>query len=245
MNKNIRNLIVSVIVGIAICVVVWLTKGSAHGVEAFSIYGMEWSLSIDNLAVFAAIFAKAQLNNAQQHKVLNYGIYGAIVIRVVTLFGGVAIMHRMEWMTLVFGVLLAKTAKGMWGGGDEEEEVKEVFGFLKNKLSVVAYTIILVEATDVLFSLDSIPVTLSLTSDRMVAIAANLAALLGLRAMFFVLNGALQNLKYLGKTLSVVIGFVAVKMFMEYFHVLHISPVINLAVVAGVFSVGIIASLKK
>jgi tellurite resistance protein TerC len=79
----------------------------------------------------------------------------------------------------------------------------------------------------------------------MVAIAANLAALLGLRAMFFVLNGALQNLKYLGKTLSVVIGFVAVKMFMEYFHVLHISPVINLAVVAGVFSVGIIASLKK
>jgi tellurite resistance protein TerC len=207
---------------------------------------MEWSLSIDNLAVFAAIFAKAQLSNKDQHKVLNYGIYGAIVIRVITLFGGVAIMHRMEWMTLVFGVLLAKTAKGMWNEKETEEEVeKEFFSALKNKLPKILYTIILVEATDVLFSLDSIPVTLSLTTDRVVAISANLAALLGLRAMFFILNGALDKLKYLSKTLSIVIGFVAAKMFAEYANVLHISPMANLAIVGSIFGVGVWASLKK
>jgi tellurite resistance protein TerC len=246
MRKEYKSAIRAIALGIIICTIVWITKGSYHGAEAFSIYGMEWSLSIDNLAVFAAIFAKAQLSDKDQHKVLNYGIYGAIVIRIIVLFCGVSMMQHLEWMTLVFAILLAKTAKGMWNEEETEEEVeKELFGFLKEKLPAIFYTIILVEATDVLFSLDSVPVTLSLTSDKVVAIAANLGALMGLRAMFFVINGALSALKYLGKTLSIVIGFVAVKMAAEYFDILHISPMANLAIVGSIFSVGIWASLKK
>jgi tellurite resistance protein TerC len=218
--------------------------GSKPAIEFLTGYLVEKSLSVDNLFVFLMIFSYFQVPRAHQRKVLLWGIIGAVVMRGILIWAGIHLIERYHWLLYLLGAFLIVT--GIKTAMKQEESVeleqKPLLRFLRRILPIspnyirdrfvvresgkwlvtpLLLVLILIETTDVLFALDSIPAILGVTQDPFVLYTSNLFAILGLRALYFVLAGLMQSLRFLNYGVSLILIFVGIKMLVAPWYDLH------------------------
>lgn len=243
---------------------IWRLEGSERAMLYLTGYVLEKSLSVDNLFVFLILFRFFGVGPQHQPRVLHWGILGAIVLRFVFIYAGVAAVHRAQWLLLVFGVLL------LWTGGklllapsDEPEPEKHpalrllhrflpvteelhgesFFTRVQGRLHATPLfaALVLVEASDLIFAADSIPAALAVTPDLFLVYTSNIFAVMGLRALYFLLESSLQEFKHLRKGISLALMYVGAKLLVHRWY--EIPTWVSLAVVAGVIAASVIASL--
>lgn len=233
--------------GVAFAAVILASEGSSQASDYLSGFLIEKSLSLDNLFVFAILFAFFQVPEDQRQRVLVLGIAGAIVLRTIFIFAGVAILDAVSWFTYVLGALLAFTAYTVWQHGDDEMHpedsrvMKLVRKIAPANASNLTLAFLAVAAFDVMFAIDSIPAIFAITRETYVVFAANAFSLLGMVSLYFLLDTLLAKFRYLSKGLAIILGYVALKLLLE--EVVHPPEWINLVVVVGVL--GIAAWLSK
>ncbi|MGE0550069.1 MAG: TerC/Alx family metal homeostasis membrane protein [Kofleriaceae bacterium] len=239
-------------------------SGSEAAFTYVSAYLLEQALSVDNIFVISLLFHSFRIPTKYQHRVLFWGILGAIVFRVIMLAGGAFLAHRFDWVFYVFGAYLAWQGVKLLRGGDEEGDeerglavrllrrvVRVVDGDYggrftvivdgRRALTTVAVCLVVIELTDVVFALDSIPAVLSVSRDTFIMITSNIFAIMGLRSLYFVLAGAMSKFRYLKIALAVLLILIGAKMILHG-HV-TISHQLSLGMIAGIIATGVIASL--
>ena len=255
---------------------VFAQHGSERGVEYLTGYLVEKSLSVDNLFVFLLLLGAFAVPRELQQRVLLYGIVGALVLRGIFIALGAAALSAFDWMFLVFGLVLVATAVKILRDArsgqahevrvDELRSVRFVRRFLpvtsdydgprlvsrldgRRALTPLAVVVIAVFATDVVFAVDSVPAVYGITGDPFLVFATNAFALLGLRALYFVLEGALSKLTHLGYGLAVILAFIGVKLSLHWGHlqwswVPEIPTLWSLGVIVAVLAVTTATSLR-
>ena len=244
-------------------VVIFFWHGRTPALEFVTGYVIELSLSVDNLFVFLLIFRFFQVSAAHQHKVLFWGILGALVMRAVFIAAGVGLIQRFHWIVYLFGAFLVYSGIKLFFQEEaeihpEKNPVLRLFrrfvpvtkDYEGNKFFVrraglyatpLFVVLLVVETTDLLFAVDSIPAILAITRDAFIVYTSNVFAILGLRSMYFALAGMMEMFRYLHYGLSLVLVFVGSKMLLS--HYFEIPTHIALAAVAGVLAVSVIASV--
>jgi tellurite resistance protein TerC len=247
--------------GFAVLVYFWHGRGTA--VEFVTGYVIELSLSVDNLFIFLLIFRYFRVAPEHQHKVLFWGIVGALVMRAVFIVVGIGLIRRFHWITYVFGALLVYSGVKLFrqhGAGIDpdnnpvvrlfrrwvpvtEDYVGDKFVVRRGRLHAtpLLVVLVLVEATDLLFATDSIPAVLAITLNPFIVYTSNAFAILGLRSMYFLLAGLMDLFHYLHYGLAVVLIFIGAKMVSSNYY--QIPTGIALGVVAGVLLLSVLASL--
>lgn len=241
----------------------------AKALEYLTGYLVELSLSVDNLFVFALLFRYFKVPAEYQHRVLFWGVFGAIVMRAIMIFAGVALVNRFEWLIPVFGAFLLYSGWKMLRSNDEADEsdidnspvmrwtrklVPVAPGLHGQKLFVsvngkrmatrLFLVLVMVEFTDVIFAVDSIPAILGITRDQFIVFSSNIMAILGLRSLYFVLADFMDRFKYLHYGLALVLLFIGGKMIVDGIWHLHLPTWISLLVVAGLIGGSVIVSLR-
>ena len=253
---------VSLAAGFAGLIAYW--KGADAALQFATGYLVEESLSVDNMFVFLMIFSYFGVPRAYQHRVLFWGIFGALVMRAVMIFSGVALINRFHWVLYVFGAFLVFTGIKMALQKDKEihPEANPVLRLVRRLLPVsegynggsfltkrggrLALTplfvvLVMIETTDLVFALDSIPAVLAISRDAFIVYTSNVFAILGLRALFFALAGAMELFQYLNYGLAAILVFIGVKMLVD--EVFPIPVGIALGVVGCVLLISVAASL--
>jgi len=245
----------------AVIVYFWHGRGSA--LEFVTGYVIELSLSVDNLFVFLLIFRYFQVPTVHQHKVLFWGILGALVMRAVFILAGVGLIRQFHWIIYVFGALLVYSGIKLFRQENaeihpEKNPLLRLFrrwipvtkdyqgakffvrrpGLYATPLFIV---LLVVETTDVLFAVDSIPAILAITLDAFIVYTSNVFAILGLRSMYFALAGMMELFHYLHYGLSLVLIFVGGKMLVSHYY--QIPTEIALGTVAGILIISVVASM--
>lgn len=259
---------------------IWWWRGPTAAVEFLTGYVIEWSLSMDNVFVFAVIFTYFAVPKKYQYRVLFWGILGAILMRLAFVLLGTALIHRFDWVLPVFGLFLTYTGVKLAAKGDDEVQpdqnpllrlARKLFRVARGdhgerffvreggRLAVTPLFLVLlvVESTDVVFAVDSVPAIFGVTRDPYIVFTSNICAILGLRALYFLLAGVMDLFRYLKYGLSAVLVFVGLKMTGDY--VMHTSLVpdrwrlveghhlvpstVSLAVVFSILGLSIAASL--
>jgi tellurite resistance protein TerC len=239
-------------------------SGEQRGLEFFTGYVIEKALSVDNLFLFLVIFRAFSVDEKIQHRILEWGILGALVMRGLMIAAGAGLIERFSWVLYVFGAFLVFAGLHMLFAKKveihpEENRIsrfarrylrvtKEYAGskfFVRDEGKLFAtplfVVLLIVEITDITMAVDSIPAIFGITRDPFIVYTSNVFAILGLRSMYFLLAGVLGRLRYLTAGLSFVLAFIGAKMIVEPW--VHISVEISLAVVAGILSVALAASL--
>ncbi len=260
-------------VAIAFGVWVWQTAGSQFGTEYFAAYLVEKSLSVDNLFVFIIILAQFAVPSIYHQRVLMFGVILALVLRAIFIAVGAAALAAFSFTFVIFGAILIWTGVGLFKHWDEdpspednklvkavrkriamtdEYDGSKIFTRINGKriATPMFLVMIAIASTDLLFALDSIPATFGVTQEPFLVFAANAFALLGLRALYFLLKGLLDKLVYLSLGLSIILMFIGVKLIMTYVHeiwyeVPKIPTLVSLAVIALILIVSTVASLMK
>ena len=263
-------------IAVAIAFGVWftVTYGSTLGTEYFAGYIVEKSLSVDNLFVFVIIMATFAVPEEHQHKVLTFGIILALIMRAIFIALGATLLSLFSFMFLLFGILLIWTAIQLFRHRDEDPDVENNImvratrRFLpvtetydggklvtrvdgRRMVTPMMAVLISIGSVDLLFALDSIPAVFGITREPFIVFAANAFALLGLRALFFLVKGLLDRLVYLSTGLSIILAFIGVKLVLHWAHV-DINPSIpevdtyvSLGVIVVILTVVTVASLIK
>ena len=227
-------------------------------------YLIELSLSIDNVFVIAVVFSSFAIPQKYQHEVLFWGILGAIVFRALMIFFGVALINKFDWIIYVFGAFLLFTAFRMLTHKESEFDPKKskVFRYMK-KLFPISYkmdgdkffikrmgiraatplfvALIIIELTDILFALDSIPAILAITSDPFIVFSSNILAILGLRSMYFLISRMLTKFRFINYSLVIILAFVGIKMLLS--HNVEIPEWLSLGIIGISLAGGVLASL--
>jgi tellurite resistance protein TerC len=262
-------------IGIAVAFGVWVWQeyGGTAGTEYFAAYLVEKSLSVDNLFVFVIILAQFAVPSIYHQRILLIGVILALVLRGIFIAVGAAALAAFAFTFVIFGAILIWTGVGLFRHWDEDPEpndnaivrrirarinmVDEYHGskmFIsidgKRIATPMFLVMIAIGSTDLLFALDSIPATFGVTSETFLVFAANAFALLGLRALYFLVKGLLDRLIYLSLGLSIILMFIGVKLIMTYLHeqfdsIPKISTPIGLAVIGGILIVSTVASIIK
>jgi len=230
-----------------------------------SAYLLEYALSVDNIFVISLLFHSFRVPVKYQHRVLFWGILGAIVFRLVMLAGGAYLANKFDWIFYIFGGYLAfQGVKLLRPEGDEEAAHEKSFAVRtlrrvvrivdgdhggkfsvrvdgKFALTTVAVCLVSIELTDIVFALDSIPAVLSVSKDIFIMVTSNIFAILGLRSLYFVLAGAMDKFKYLKLALAILLIVIGAKMVLHG-HV-HVPHALSLGVIAGIIGAGVLASI--
>ena len=254
---------------------IWSRYGGERGLEYLTGYLVEKSLSVDNLFVFMLLLSAFAVPRVLQQRVLLYGIVGALILRGVFIALGAAALARFDWMFLVFGLVLlvtgVKILRDAVAGTDHQVHVDDLRSVRlvrrffpvtpgydgprmlgrvdgRRALTPFALVVIAVLATDIVFAVDSVPAVYGITGDPFLVFATNAFALLGLRALYFVLEGALSKLVHLGYGLAAILGFIGVKLALHWAHlqwpaVPEIPTLMSLLVIVGVLAVTTATSL--
>ena len=245
----------------AVIVYFWHGRGSA--LEFVTGYVIELSLSVDNLFVFLLIFRYFQVPTVHQHKVLFWGILGALVMRAIFILAGVGLIRQFHWIIYIFGALLVYSGIKLfrqenaeihpeknpllrlfrrWIPVTKDYEGAKFFvrrpGLYATPLFIV---LLVVETTDVLFAVDSIPAILAITLDAFIVYTSNVFAILGLRSMYFALAGMMELFHYLHYGLSLVLIFVGAKMLVSHYY--QVPTELALGIVAGILIISVVASM--
>jgi len=255
--------------GLAFGLVLLVWQGGQAGGEYYAGFLIEKSLSIDNVFVWAVIFSFFAVPREYQFRVLFWGIFGALVLRGIFIFAGVSLIERFEWILYLFGAFLLYTAWKI-AHHDEAKQVDYNANIAMRLVRRVVPTtphydgqklftrengkrlatplfavLVLIEATDVVFAVDSVPAILAVSREPFIVFAANAFAILGLRSLYFLLGGMQGKFRYLNVGLGVILAFVGVKMLLigEPFEV-HLPTYVSLSVIAAVITVSVVASLR-
>jgi TerC family integral membrane protein len=252
--------------GLAFGLYLWAMQGGETAATYYAAYLLEKSLSIDNIFVFVLIFSQLRIPAHQQHRVLLLGIVGALVMRALMIWGGVYLLQRFHWVIYPFAALLLIAAVRLLFGESTERRIVEescaacttwvakiipVTPMAEGQHFLVRHggrlmatpmfvALILIETTDLIFALDSIPAVLAITRDPYIVYTSNIFALLGLRALYFVLADVVQRFHYLRPGLAAILCFVAAKMLLA--DVVDISVAMSLTVIVGIVLVAVAAS---
>jgi TerC family integral membrane protein len=253
-----------VLMATAFGVLVWVWLGPQPAGEYLAGYLIEWSLSIDNVFVFILIFAHFAVPKPYQHRVLFWGVLGAIVLRLSFILAGSALLHRFHWIIYVFGALLIYTAVRFVTEREKERSLEEnvVLRLFRRFVPMtedyqgqnllvrrdhkllatpLLAVLVIIEFTDVVFAIDSVPAVFSVTSDAFIAFTSNAMAILGLRSLYFVLSGAVGRFAYLKPALAAILAFVGLKMLLS--EVIEVPIWLSLAVIGFILFAGMAASL--
>ncbi len=266
MKEALTESIVWVSCGIAFAGVVALAFGGQAFGEYISGYLIEKSLSVDNVFVWAMLFATLGIPLKFQHRVLFWGIFGALVLRAIFIFAGSALITRFWWLLLVFGVFLVYTGiKVVRHRADENEQgATRGIGLLRKVMPVsdqfdghkfltringkraatpLLAALVVVEITDVIFAVDSVPAILAVSHEPFLVFASNAFAILGLRAMYFLLAGAKEKFHYLSHALGGILVFVGLKMTVS--HWLHLNTYLSLGIIVAMLVFAVVFSLRR
>jgi len=261
-----RRTVIWVLVSLAFNALVWRIKGPHHALDFLTGYLIEYSLSMDNIFVFVLIFAHFRVPPLAQRRVLVWGIIGALVMRGTMILCGIALVHRFHFVLYLFGLFLLITAARMlfrkhpardftegWVlkmcrrvlpiTRDFHEEHFKVRVDGRWMLTPLALTMIVIEVTDLIFAVDSIPAVLAITRDPFIAYTSNICAILGLRSLYFLLAGLMDRFIYLRTGLALVLGFVGIKMIIADY--LPLPRVLSLGIIALILGVTIVLSMLK
>jgi tellurite resistance protein TerC len=243
---------------------VWFYLGKAKALEFLTGYVIEESLSVDNLFVFIMIFSYFRVSRAQQPKILKWGIIGALVMRGIFIVVGIGLIERFHWMVYLFGAILVFTGIKMAFGGEGEIEpeknllvrlvrkflpiTKRIRGdrfFIRRRGILAAtplfLTLIVVESSDLIFAVDSIPAVLAVTRDPFIVYSSNVFAIMGLRSLYYLLAHVMEMFVYLKLGVSCILAFVGAKMLLV--DLVEIPLSLSLAVIVGTLAVSVLASV--
>ncbi|MEV6905717.1 TerC family protein [Amycolatopsis sp. NPDC051071] len=270
-----RWVIFYVAVAVAFGIGVWIFGGHDPGVEFFTGYITEYSLSVDNLFIFMIIMTSFKVPAIHQHRVLLIGILLALAMRSVFIAVGAALIAQFVWVFFLFGAVLIWTAVSMVRNKDEDEEyeenaltrgVRKLFpvtnewhghkSFVKKDgkrwITPMFLVIVAIGSADLLFAVDSIPAIFGITQEAFLVFTANAFALMGLRQLYFLLGGLVTKLVYLSYGLAVILAFIGAKLFLHALHEYHVVPDwldinnwVSLGVIVVVLTVTTVASLAK
>lgn len=255
-----------VVVSLAFNALVWRIKGPHHGLDFFTAYLVEYSLSADNIFVFVLIFSHFRVPPKAQHRVLVWGILGALVMRGAMILCGIALVRRFHFVLYLFGLLLVVTAIRMlfrrrasrdFAEGWVMRACRRVLPISREfhddhfkvrmdgrwMLTPLALTMIVIEFTDLAFAIDSIPAVFAITQDPFIAYTSNICAILGLRSLYFLLAGLMERFVYLRTGLALVLGFVGVKMITADY--IRLPRSVSLGIIALILAVTITVSVLK
>lgn len=247
---------------------VYFFEGSEAAVNFLTGYLVEYSLSVDNIFVFILLFSYFKVSPLYRHRVLFWGILGALFFRATLIGVGAALIAKFHWIIYIFGAFLIFTGIKMAFSGDAhpEPDKNPIVSFFKKHFPVVnAYhgdhffvkpehalrwhatplfiVLLVIETTDIMFALDSIPAIFGITSDAFIVFTSNVFAIMGLRSLYFLLDGVMDLFHYLKYGLTVVLCFIGVKMVIS--EIYHMPTALSLGVVAGILAISIIASIIK
>jgi tellurite resistance protein TerC len=258
-------------IGVALAFGVWVAvaRGGTAAAEYYAAYLLELSLSVDNIFVFVTVFAELHIPAENQRRVLGWGITGALVLRGVMIAAGIALIQRFEWIMYPFGALILFAAWRMLFA--EERERRVVAGACDvcstwigrvMRVSPVLHghdfwrrdggrliatplfvALAVIETTDIVFALDSVPAVLSITLDPLIVYSSNVLAMVGLRSLYFVVSDALDRLRYLRQGLAAVLLFTGAKMIGSEW--VHVSPVVSVGIIGLVLGVTIAMSMWR
>lgn len=240
--------------------------GSEIGLEFLAGYLIEKSLSVDNVFVFVLLFTSFAVPRQLQHRVLFWGIFGALAMRIIFILFGALLLQRFHWLIYFFGAILVWSGYRflVHGSGEVHPERNPIYRLFTRVAPAVptyhggAFTIVhegrrhatplllvlvAIEASDLVFAVDSIPAIFGITEDPFIVFTSNIFAILGLRALYFVLGGFIGKFRYLNKGLALVLLFVGGKMLLA--GVVHVSTPVSLAVVAGVIGGAVLLSVWR
>lgn len=257
--------VIWIAVALAFNVGVYFWRGSETAVQFFTGYVIERSLSIDNIFVFLLIFTYFRVPNQFQYKVLIWGILGALVLRGVFILAGTFLIAKFHWILYLFGAFLVITGIKMGFGKDKEIEPQKnpILKLLRKFLPIsesyddkgrfliksggkllgtpLLVVLVVIESTDVVFAVDSIPAIFAITLDPFIVYTSNVFAILGLRALYFAIAGLMQLFHYLKYALGIILAFVGVKMLISGIY--HIPTALALGVIFGIFVLSIVLSI--
>jgi tellurite resistance protein TerC len=239
--------------------------GRNKALEFLTGYLIEYSLSVDNIFIFILIFTYFSIKPKYQHKILYWGILGALIMRGIFIFTGIALIKKFEWVVIIFGAFLVFTGIRMLFQEEttmdpEKNRLAAVFRRffpitdtihgskfiirLDGKLYATPLLIVLlvIESSDLIFAVDSIPAILAISKDRFIVYTSNIFAILGLRSLYFTISGIMGYFRYLKTGLALILTFVGCKMIVSYLHI-EIPVVISLAVIVTILLISIIASI--
>ena len=227
----------------AACFAGWIAVAQGHqpALEFIAGYTIETSLSIDNLFVFMVLFQGFRIGPQRQHKALLWGVAGAVVLRGLFIAVGVTLLKRFEWITWVFGLFLLYAAIRLLQGNSTKDAIPEWVRKMQPAKGSLLPVIIAVEFTDLLFAVDSIPAVLGVSHNPFVVYTSNIAAILGLRSLYFALAAMLDRFHYLHYGLGALLGFVALKMLTA--HWIEVPITISLAIIGVILASCAVASL--
>lgn len=218
-----------------------IEQGRQRALEFVAGYTIETSLSIDNLFVFLVLFQGFRISPARQHRALLWGVAGALVLRGIFIATGVTLLERFHWINYLFGFFLLYAAIRLMRENSAREVIPAWIRRLQPAKDSLLPVILAIEFTDLLFAVDSIPAVLSISHDPFIVYTSNIAAILGLRSLYFVLAALLDRLRYLHYGLGVLLAFVALKMLAAPW--LDIPVTISLMVIGAILAVFAVASV--
>jgi len=267
----IQTLAFGVISALLFCAYVYYSRGFVPATEWLSCYVIEYSLSIDNLFVFLIIFKYFKVPSNLQANVLNLGIVGAILFRFIFVYLGAIVLQEFEFFILGFAIILIYASyQGFIKDDDDDEDdenldnnfivqnlrkvldvsprlegdkfLTEIDG--KTFITPLLLCLLTIEFSDIVFATDSVPAVLGTTKDQFIAYSSNIFAVWGLRALFFLLQEALVNFSYLESAVNFVLGFIGVKIILDFFEIVQIDVLVSLGIVLGTLLAGVLLSIS-
>lgn len=263
--KNMRMLFLWIGIAAVFNVGVFVFMGRASAIDFLGGYLIELSLSIDNVFVFLMIFMSFGIKETAQHRVLAWGIIGAVILRFIFVFFGVAIVKKFEWILYIFGVLLIFSGAKMFRNEDEEKDphdsmilksMRKVFPmtdyfvdekfFTREKgvrmMTPLLGVLVLIESSDIMFAIDSVPAVLSISKDMFIVYTSNIFAILGLRQLFFVIEHMHEKFVYVRYGVASILIFTGLKMVAGIIKI-HISTVFSICFIISTLAISILASI--
>lgn len=251
--------------------IIWTTMGSGHALDFITAYLLEKSLSIDNLFIFILVFGFFNIDIKYQHRLLFWGVFGALIMRVLFIFGGAALLERFVWLMYLFGIFLIITEIRMLFEKEEQQDlndnrlIKLLRKILPIKEDVIEphfivkengkryatqflIALLFIEGTDLLFAVDSIPAVLAVTQNTFIVVTSNVFAIMGLRSLYFALSSILPMFRYIKYALAGILAFIGVKMIFNegmkaLGSTLHISNIFSLVIIISLLTIAIVASV--
>jgi tellurite resistance protein TerC len=212
-----------------------VTKGHQSALEFAAGYTIEISLSVDNLFIFLVLFEGFRISPRRQHTALLWGVAGAVVLRALFIAAGITLLRRFDWITWFFGLILLYAAWRLVRGGSAKAAIPDWIRRLQPAKGSLLPVILAVEFTDLLFAVDSIPAVLAVSHNPFVVYTSNIAAILGLRSLYFALASLLNRLRYLHYGLGALLAFIACKMLFARW--LDVPITLSLAIMGGILAI--------